>query len=72
MIIKKENIVMMTKETKTRIEDALKLKDIEVFLIVLDTCTAKKIGIPDLRAYVRDMGIKNDIKQPIKVEPIPI
>lgn len=54
---------MMSKETKTRIEDTLELKEMELFLKVFDTCSAKKIGIPDIRAYVRDMSMKRKIKQ---------
>lgn len=45
---------MMLKETKQKIEDTFQLKDIELFLKVLDTCVKEKIGIPDIRAYVQD------------------
>jgi len=45
---------MMLKETKEKIEDTLEMKDINIFLKVLDMCSKEKIGIPDLRAYVQD------------------
>jgi hypothetical protein len=45
---------MMLKETKQKIEDTFQIKDIELFLKILDTCVKEKISIPDIRAYVQD------------------
>lgn len=45
---------MMLKETKTKIEDTFQIKDMELFLKVLDMCVKEKIGIPAIRAYIQD------------------
>lgn len=45
---------MMLNKTEEKIEDNFTLKTIGAFLKVLDKCSEKKIGIPDLRAYYQD------------------